>query len=138
MSAIPFTFLSVIGGIAQLIGGQIDLSFLAVYLVFLLLPTILYILTAVFLKQRKEWSITSGIVAASIHLTIAVIGFLASVCLLFSSMFFTVYVIFSGVWIASLLEFIIHLRKAKLALRLEDHDHQRGFEVPVQKIREDV
>lgn len=87
-----------------------------------------YLIVSIFLKRRAFWAVVTGLVIASIHAAIAVLGLAGMAITVIApdrNVFIPIFVLV--LWLAAMAQLIYHLSKSFAGLRLADEAF-RGFE----------
>jgi Ni/Fe-hydrogenase subunit HybB-like protein len=131
---LPAAIMSIAGGngMTASYGLYIAVSVLFVYLV----PGVLYLLCATYLKQRRHWAVILGLVVTSMScffVLMAAAGLLVAVVTMPESPGAPLYV-FLGLtvlFLAAFTQLIYHLSKCFQAIRLQPASKDRGLEATV-------
>ena len=131
---VPFLYISG-GGRAV---PRLMLMFFFSALVIYLIPGVLFLIFAIFLKRRQFWAVVGGIVLSSILLIFSLLS-LVAVLLNFATAGHTpvgfIGLMISMLFLAAFTQLIIHLSQSFKALNYFPVEEQRGFEVaPVAPI----
>ena len=102
-----------------------------------ILPAIGYIVTSVFLRKRRPWAIVVGLVIASLHELVAVLGLVQSAVAFGLGRGSPVGLVVLILWVAALAQLITQLSQSFAAMRADPLGQPRGFEVmPVVPVQE--
>jgi hypothetical protein len=89
-----------------------------------LIPGILFLIFAVFLKRRQPWAIVATMVMASLHALLALVGCVGSLL----SGVHIIPAAICALWLAAMAQLIMHLSKSFDSIRTDAEYAPRGFE----------